>query len=155
MARSEKGHRATAGRLRNSERTKLSDDSGQGGLEMSDDVTIPERSLQRMDRPVRVQRRRVKGWRKPNNTVCVDRTTKWGNPFKADWPEGGKDKAWAASAFRGWYHDIEEYRAEVRLKLKGKNLACFCALNDSCHADVLLEWANDSEPNCDSTTQKS
>lgn len=122
---------------------------------MSDDVTSPERSLQRMVRPVRVQRRRVKGWRKPDNTVCVDRTTKWGNPFKADWTEGGKDKAWAASAFRGWYHDIEEYRAEVRLKLKGKNLACFCALNDSCHADVLLEWANDSGPNCDSTTQKS
>lgn len=29
----------------------------------------------------RVQLRRTKGWRMPPNTVKVDRTTKWGNPF--------------------------------------------------------------------------
>src|SRR5690606_3378888 len=29
----------------------------------------------------RVQLRRSKGWRMPPNTVKVDRTTKWGNPF--------------------------------------------------------------------------
>ena len=92
--------------------------------------------------PIRVQRRRVKGWRKPENTVCVDRTTKWGNPFKADWPEGGKDRAWAASAFRGYYHDDAEYRAAVIRALRGKNLACFCSLDGPCHADVLIEWAN-------------
>lgn len=92
--------------------------------------------------PIRVQRRRVKGWKKPENTVCVDRTTKWGNPFKADWPEGGKDRAWAASAFRGYYHDDPEYRAAVIRELRGKNLACFCSLDGPCHADVLLDWAN-------------
>ena len=94
--------------------------------------------------PIRVQRRRVKGWRKPENTVCVDRTTKWGNPFKADWPEGGKDRAWAASAFRGYYHDDPEYRSAVVRELRGKNLACFCALDGPCHADVLMDWANAS-----------
>lgn len=31
--------------------------------------------------PVRIQLRRSKGWRMPENTVKVDRTTKWGNPF--------------------------------------------------------------------------
>ncbi|SFF27693.1 DUF4326 domain-containing protein [Nitrosomonas sp. Nm166] len=31
--------------------------------------------------PRRVQLKRVKGWRMPENTVKVDRTTKWGNPF--------------------------------------------------------------------------
>ena len=92
--------------------------------------------------PIRVQRRRVKGWRKPENTVCVDRTTKWGNPFKADWPEGGKDRAWATSAFRGYYHADPEYRAAVVRELRGKNLACFCSTDGPCHADVLLEWAN-------------
>jgi len=92
--------------------------------------------------PIRVQRRRVKGWRKPENTVCVDRTSKWGNPFKADWPEGGKDRAWAASAFRGYYHGDSEYRAAVVRELRGKNLACFCSLDGPCHADVLLDWAN-------------
>lgn len=34
-----------------------------------------------VDRPVRVQLSRAKGWRMPSNTVKVDRTTKWGNPF--------------------------------------------------------------------------
>lgn len=32
-------------------------------------------------KPVRVQLKRTKGWRMPPNTVKVDRTTKWGNPF--------------------------------------------------------------------------
>lgn len=30
----------------------------------------------------------------------------------------------------------------VRAELRGKNLACFCALDQPCHADVLLELAN-------------
>jgi hypothetical protein len=32
--------------------------------------------------PVRVQRKRTKGWKMPENTVYVGRGTKWGNPFK-------------------------------------------------------------------------
>src|SRR3990167_5429086 len=31
--------------------------------------------------PTRVQRRRTKGWRMPENTVYVGRPTKWGNNF--------------------------------------------------------------------------
>lgn len=31
---------------------------------------------------------------------------------------------------------------EIREALRGKNLACFCALDKPCHADVLLEIAN-------------
>ena len=38
------------------------------------------------DKPVRVQLSRAKGWRMPANTVKVDRTTKWGNPFKVGEP---------------------------------------------------------------------
>jgi len=30
----------------------------------------------------RIQRRRTKGWRMPENTVYVGRGTKWGNPLK-------------------------------------------------------------------------
>ncbi len=32
--------------------------------------------------------------------------------------------------------------AEIRSELAGKNLACWCALDAPCHADVLLELAN-------------
>jgi hypothetical protein len=31
--------------------------------------------------PERIQLQRTKGWRMPPNTVKVDRTTIWGNPF--------------------------------------------------------------------------
>lgn len=31
---------------------------------------------------------------------------------------------------------------EVQAELRGKNLACWCALDAPCHADVLLELAN-------------
>jgi hypothetical protein len=33
--------------------------------------------------PTRVQLRRTKGWRIPKNTVKVDRTTPFGNPFSS------------------------------------------------------------------------
>ena len=32
--------------------------------------------------PRRIQRQRRKGWKKPENTVIVDRTSRWGNPYK-------------------------------------------------------------------------
>ena len=32
---------------------------------------------------------------------------------------------------------------DAKLNLKGKNLACWCGLDEICHADVLLKIAND------------
>lgn len=37
-----------------------------------------------MSRPIRIQLSRAKGWRMPSNTMKVDRSTVWGNPFRAD-----------------------------------------------------------------------
>lgn len=34
-----------------------------------------------MSAPVRIRRRRTRGWKMPPNTVYVGRPTKWGNPF--------------------------------------------------------------------------
>lgn len=31
--------------------------------------------------PQRIQRKRTKGWRKPEGAVIVDRSSRWGNPF--------------------------------------------------------------------------
>lgn len=39
-------------------------------------------------KPQRIQRRRVKGWRAPPNTVYVGRGSKWGNPFVLGQPCG-------------------------------------------------------------------
>ncbi|ETX26587.1 DUF4326 domain-containing protein [Roseivivax isoporae] len=34
------------------------------------------------------------------------------------------------------------YSAEIIRELRGKDLACWCPLDQPCHADVLLEIAN-------------
>ena len=34
---------------------------------------------------------------------------------------------------------------EIQATLRGKNLACWCPLDQPCHADVLLELANRPE----------
>lgn len=104
--------------------------------------------------PVRIQRRRIKGWRMPPNTISVTRPGKWGNPFttaaaeEAGYRDGRRMAVWA---FREWLrgsgdflcaeYDRARFLCEMP-ELRGKNLACFCRLDQECHADVLLELAN-------------
>lgn len=41
---------------------------------------------------------------------------------------------------------VSWHRLSVRgLELRGKDLVCWCPLEEPCHADVLLEWANRGE----------
>src|SRR4029453_2502972 len=49
-------------------------------------------------RPHRVQLRRRKGWRRPGNSVKVDRSTLFGNPFRVS--EYGHDRA--VALHRAW-----------------------------------------------------
>ena len=117
-------------------------------------------------KPQRIQLRRVKGWKMPPNTVSVARPHKWGNPyrigvpmllhkylylngcgerFEVDKKSGGiaiPDAETACRAFRHWIKLHPQELAAVRRDLKGKNLACYCKLGEPCHADVLLELAN-------------
>lgn len=96
------------------------------------------------DIPCRVQLRRTKGWKMPANTVKVDRSTRWGNSFTV--AECGS----AADAVRMFEHDAKkasvfhpELYEEWIAPLRGRNLACWCPLNQPfCHANVLLELAN-------------
>lgn len=95
-----------------------------------------------IERPVRVQRKRVKGWRKPPNTVIVDRTTNWGNPYERNHPETTNDVL--VGLFRDYVRSGDAAYITTNIaELRGKNLACWCALDQPCHADVLLELAND------------
>jgi len=106
-----------------------------------------------MTKPIRVQRRRTKGWRMPPNTVYVGRPSKWGNPF--DWQRYGRDEAvWRfgrALILRARYQDdtgkhvgVRITQSSVRSELRGKNLACWCPVDQPCHADVLLRVANET-----------
>ncbi|MEF2979079.1 DUF4326 domain-containing protein [Subtercola sp. YIM 133946] len=97
--------------------------------------------------PERVKLSRKKGWRKPENTVVVSRPTRWGNPWLILTPGG---RILAVQRFREMFTiDVEARTAfgypdpeEIRRDLAGKNLACWCPLDQPCHADVLLEIAN-------------
>ncbi|EUA64977.1 hypothetical protein I542_5155 [Mycobacteroides abscessus 1948] len=42
----------------------------------------------------------------------------------------------------GWGLDGESVFDTIRRELRGHDLACWCPLDQPCHADVLLEIAN-------------
>jgi hypothetical protein len=122
--------------------------------------------------PFRVQLSRARGWRMPPNTVKVDRTTPWGNPY--DVREFGGDLSlqlfastacgcWSRSNVQGiddetlldlhaahcaWLRRLGGRPLErARRELRGRNLACWCPLpalgeDDECHAAILLRVAN-------------
>lgn len=110
-----------------------------------------------MTDPKRIQLRRTKGWRKPEGAIVVARPSKWGNPFAI--AEHGRDGSVSAfrqmlartsSARHGWLtrggycHTFTTYPSdeEIRTELAGHDLACWCPLDQPCHADVLLDLAN-------------
>lgn len=99
----------------------------------------------------------------PEGAVYVGRPTKWGNPWTvAEWQEllhtlpiadargAAADCFYAAMVDRladpeylehehpGFYPPLDQIRDE----LGGKDLACWCPIDQSCHADTLLWLAN-------------
>lgn len=98
-------------------------------------------------KPIRVQRKRTKGWNMPENTVYVGRPTKFGNPFKlGDWLFEIYSNEKAVALFEEsltFYPAGHRLVESIKSELKGKNLACFCPLDKPCHVDVLLKIANE------------
>ena len=86
--------------------------------------------------PDRIQRKRTKDWKMPVNAIYVGRPTRWGNPY-AD-----QDNAELVRLFRENCL-TPEFICSVRSELNGKDLACWCPLDQPCHADVLLKIANE------------
>ena len=90
----------------------------------------------------------------PEGAVYVGRPSRWGNPhlvgdfINCDCLQGQQrdepfTPARAVAAYRiyicraegdGSYYDFSS--------LRGRDLACWCPLDQPCHADVLLELAN-------------
>jgi hypothetical protein len=114
--------------------------------------------------PGRIQLKRTRGWRIPPNTVKVDRSTRWGNPFPVeDFMMTGDIERHAAARravdhYERWLRRDPAVRGvadppsteTIQATLGGKNLACWCKPDDACHADVLLRVANAShEPATD------
>ena len=124
--------------------------------------------------PERIQLRRTKGWRKPEGAVVVARPTRWGNPYSvrpcidgSGWAVAGRGyvhtsagEPWtkaeatevAVRLHREVFRPGSTLSREAVIQLAGKDLACWCPLEDAqgnrvpCHADVLLEIANGDQP---------
>ena len=107
-----------------------------------------------MTSPRRIQMHRRKGgWRKDHpDAVIVARPSKWGNPFAIPGP-GRSDRLHAIHCFRQWLDGVltgtnlplPPATADIIESLRGRDLACWCPLDQPCHADVLLEVANKGE----------
>ncbi|HEY7007313.1 MAG TPA: DUF4326 domain-containing protein [Jatrophihabitantaceae bacterium] len=118
-----------------------------------------------MTGPKRIQLRRSKGWRKPEGAIVVARPSKWGNPWRVTRchrVECGHASGCCVVAPGGEHLRVEHrddalhsvvasfaesvdhpnMRAEIQGALHGHDLACWCPLDQPCHADVLLELAN-------------
>jgi len=94
-------------------------------------------------KPVRITRSRQHKQVSPNGLpiVYVGRGSKWGNPFVIG-EHGSREEV------------IELYKKYIQIgldaggldwnlkDLKGKNISCFCKQDEACHADYLLEVAN-------------
>lgn len=83
--------------------------------------------------PKRIQRKRTKGWRMPDNAIYVGRGSDWGNPFKS-------------VPFLFLFREYATWRLCCQPSwlepLRGHDLACWCQLDKPCHADILIELAN-------------
>ncbi|MGW2520493.1 DUF4326 domain-containing protein [Streptomyces sp. NPDC001617] len=121
--------------------------------------------------PARIQRKRLPGWTlagattNPNGAQIVDRTSRYGNPFKIG--VDADDAAHATALYREWletnsptvynpyagadYLDAMNARRDWILahvhELAGKDLACPCDLpadgeEDTCHARFLIDLAD-------------
>lgn len=122
-----------------------------------------------MREPKRIQRKRTKGWRMPESAVYVGRPSGWGNPYRLDrlsaheyvvlnvdgqevpdsW--GGRNFAaqWATDRYRDAFTNGTWSTVLAAEELRGRDLACWCPLDQPCHADVLLEVANPAPHTCD------
>ncbi len=104
--------------------------------------------------PQRIQRKRTKGWKAPEGAIYVGRGSRWGNPFIV-----GKDGD-SAECVRKYEDQLTPYRhhgptsdlgslylsmaniEDIERELRGKDLMCWCPLDQACHADTLLRIAN-------------
>jgi hypothetical protein len=122
--------------------------------------------------PQRIQRKRVQGWKKPDGAIYVGRGSRWGNPIRItpERDERGRIQyrvhGSPTDANGGpVYNTIETARHfaarffewdllngrfgaayptvnDIRRELAGRDLLCWCPPGQPCHADVLLELAN-------------
>ncbi|WP_440224499.1 DUF4326 domain-containing protein [Dokdonella sp. MW10] len=119
-----------------------------------------QRSARSVTLPPRLQLSRRAGWRLPAGAVVVARPRAWGNPWRV-----GRDGSaqHCCDEFRrcllgepvtAWPLDPVDIQRAIALsrrmadlqQLRGRPLACWCAPDAPCHADILIKLANAPSP---------
>ena len=72
----------------------------------------------------------------PENTIRVARPSRYGNPFKI--PPYSLDES--LTNYESWL--VKKLKEDPHFidPLNGKNLACYCKIDNKCHVDVLLKY---------------
>ena len=113
---------------------------------MSIDVFLSSKPL------VKLPKRLRRSAELPAGAVDVGPGTKWANPIKRrdvetlvcsepDIAEACRLRGWKAGAVL-LYRDYLLEKGLDPTELQGKDLVCTCKLSDPCHADALIELAN-------------
>lgn len=97
----------------------------------------------------------------PPDTVYVGRGSPWGNPFEIGKFGTRKDCVhFFTRLLHGFlviscptelYRRQKDYLVHLQAhigELRGKNLACWCRMDQECHADWLLVMANVEDTSC-------
>lgn len=113
-----------------------------------------------MAKPKRIQLSRKKGYRKPEGAVVVARPGKWGNQYRVGYPAevwvDGKivdvvlveNAEMAVDLHRRYIEQClrgpagQALRAAMDAELRGRDLACWCSLDQPCHGDTWIEVSN-------------
>ena len=100
--------------------------------------------------PERIQRKRTKGFRLPENTISVTQPGKWGNPFKLYTTGYGVDRNEITitpdkilRVYEEWLDSQIRHGRLNLAEIRGFDLACFCKEGNPCHGDVLIRKANE------------
>lgn len=101
--------------------------------------------------PIRIQRKRERGWRLPPNTICVTRPGPFSNPYKIGdrFPEHLSIYKWYGTgeitrdncllAFASYAEDRLLKEPEWLDPLLESDIACWCKVDEPCHGDIILE----------------
>ena len=73
--------------------------------------------------------------------MVVARPSRWGNPFRVG-TDGDREQCVDRFCRALDHRELDFTVDDVRRDLAGHDLACWCPLDEPCHADVLLDVAN-------------
>lgn len=106
---------------------------------------------------MKLKRLQVKSWKEitalPPDTIYVGRDRNgrgtarhpFGNPYKVK--DYGLQEA--LRLYVEYLRQNPELMRRIKSELRGRNLACWCSLDEQCHVDILLKIANERfEPLC-------